>query len=195
VNGLQGFQYSSDIEFGPYVAHNIEWHWKGKIQPDDKSNTVNRVGRTYRFQLSDNKEQRWDVQCQLESNRVGLDEFLPVVESNHRAYLKCNLAALDGSGRVASILLRSRNNKPMSGRIGYGQSTMDITGLNNSGLLRSGSKTIGYQIKLQEEIVSAIEVGENRKVWFRPGVDVEIKDLFSATAMALLLHEEIMSYE
>lgn len=196
VHGLHDLTFGMDIEIGPYIAHNIEWYWTGEIDGHhEKNEDVTKISRHYRFLLSDDVEHRWEVQCNLENNRIRIDELMPVVNNNGRSYLKCNLTSLDGSGRVASILLQNSDNKPMNGRVGYGREMIQVTGLSNGGLMRSGSKTIGYNIRLQEEIVSAVQVTDTRKVWFHSEMDEDLKNLFSATAMALLLHEEIISLD
>ncbi|MCA1803452.1 MAG: hypothetical protein LC662_13455 [Rhodothermaceae bacterium] len=193
VNGLQGLRYSQDVEFGPYVANNIFWWWTGEIRNGNSELTMNTYARIFEFTLEQSKDVIWDVRCQLESNRKDFEEILVGVKSGNRSYLKCDMKAADGSGRVASMHLIKSNNRQMAGRIGFGSDMMEVKGSSTGSFLGGKTRTSGYHIRLNQELVSAVDVLKNGAVWFDASISNDHKDLLSASAMALLLHNEIIA--
>jgi hypothetical protein len=193
VNGLQGLKFSQDVEFGPYVASNIDWWWTGEIRNGNGEETMSTYARIYEFTLQQSEDGIWDVSCQLESNRKDFEEILVVVKSGNRSYLKCEMKAADGSGRVASMHLVRSDNRQMAGRIGFGSDMMEVTGSSTGSFLGGKNRTSGYHIRLNQELVSAVDVLSSGAVWFNASISNEYKDLLSASAMALLLHNEIIA--
>lgn len=193
VNGLQGLKFSQDVEFGPYVASNIFWWWTGEIRNGDSDLTMNTYARSFEFTLQQSEDRIWDVSCQLESNRKDFEEILVGVKSGSRSYLKCDMKAADGSGRVASMHLNKSDNRQMAGRIGFGSDMMEVKGSSTGSFFGGRTKTSGYHIRLNQELVSAVDVLSNGAVWFNASISSEYKDLLSASAMALLLHNEIIA--
>jgi hypothetical protein len=193
VNGLDGFKYSQDVEFGPYVASNINWWWTGEIRNGDHDSKLNTYGRRYEFQLLEREDGIWDVTCRIESNRTEFEEILVGVKPGNRSYLKCELKASDGSGRVASLYLNNSDNRQMTGRIGFGRDMIEVNSSSAGSFLGGRSRSSGYQIRLNQELVSAIDVMSNGSVWFDASISSDYRNLFSATAMALLLHNELIA--
>ena len=193
VNGLQGLKFSQDVEFGPYVASNIYWWWTGEIRNGDSEFTMNTYARSYEFTLQQSEDGIWDVKCQHESNRKDFEEILVGVKSGNRSYLKCHMKAADGSGRVASMHLMKSDNRQMAGRIGFGSDMMEVKGSSTGSFPGVRTRTSGYHIRLNQELVSAVDVLKNGSVWFDASISNEYKDLLSASAMALLLHNEIIA--
>lgn len=193
VNGLQGLKFSQDVEFGPYVASNIFWWWTGEIRTGDSDLTMNTYARSFEFTLQQSEDRIWDVSCQLESNRKDFEEILVGVKSGSRSYLKCDMKAADGSGRVASMHLIKSDNRQMAGRIGFGSDMMEVQGSSTSSFFGGRTRTSGYHIRLNQELVSAVDVLSNGAVWFNASICSVHKDLISASAMALLLHNEIIA--
>jgi len=193
VNGLDGFKFSQDVEFGPYVARNIHWWWTGEIKNGDPESKLNTYGRRYEFQLQEHEDGIWDVTCRIESNRMEFEEILVGVRPGNRSYLKCEMKAADGSGRVASLHLNNNDNRHMTGSIGFGRDMIEVNSSSAGSFLSGRSRVSGYNIRLNQELVSAIDMMNNRSVWFDASISSDYKNLFSATAMALLFHNEIIA--
>lgn len=193
VNGLQGLRYSQDVEFGPYVAGDIFWYWTGEMRSGDEGEEMNTYGRIYEFRLTKNEDMIWDVTCRLESNRRDYERVMTGIKSNNRSYLKCEMKAEDGSGRVASLHLTSDENKMKTGRIGFGSDMIEVSSKSDGGLFGGKNRTLGYHIRLNQELVSAIDIMNDIVVWFDASISSEYKNLISASAMALLLHDEIIA--
>jgi hypothetical protein len=193
VSGLDGFKYSQDVEFGPYIASNINWWWTGEIKNGDPESKLNTYGRRYEFQLQEREDGIWDVTCRIESNRMEFEEILVGVKPGNRSYLKCEMKAADGSGRVASLHLNNNDNRQMTGSIGFGRDMIEVNSSSASSFLSGRSRVSGYNIRLNQELVSAIDVMSNGSVWFDASISSDYKNLFSATAMALLLHNELIA--
>lgn len=193
VKGLQGLKYSQDVEFGPYVASDIFWYWTGEMRSGDDGVKMNKFGRIYEFRLTENEDTVWDVSCRMESNRRDFERVMTGIKSGKRSYLKCEMRAEDGSGRVASLHLTNNENKDKNGRIGFGSDMIEVKGRSGGGLFGGKNRVAGYHIRLNRELVSSIDRMNNSAVWFDASISNEYKDLISASAMALLLHDEIIA--
>jgi hypothetical protein len=198
VQGLKDLSELGFVEFGPWTADNISWSWQGQIIRDGKDQgqgdkTVKTFSRTFEFTVQENDSQIWDVFCRHEMNRKHVDESLTGVRSSRRSYLHCRLEAADGSGRVASLHVVNRDDRPMSGSIGFEQSMIEVNGKSRNGFPGGRSGTAGYQFRYDREVVSAIEIMRNGRVWIHPSVSPDHQHIISASAMALLLHDEILA--
>lgn len=193
VNGLKGLKFSQDIEFGPYAASDINWYWTGEMRSGEKGEEMSTYGRNYEFRLTENDHTIWDVTCRLESNRSDFERVMTGIKYSKRSYLKCEMKAEDGSGRVASLHLTNNENKKKTGRIGFGTDMIEVSSRSGGGLFGGKHSTTGYHIRLNHELVSAIDVMSNGTVWFDASISSGYKNLISASAMALLLHDEIIS--
>ncbi|MFU8861849.1 MAG: hypothetical protein ACNA8K_15645 [Cyclonatronaceae bacterium] len=193
IKGLEGLKYSQNVTIGPFIASDILWYWTGEIRTGDESEKMNTYGRSYSFSMMENEDTIWNVTCRLESNRTDFERILTGVRSGNRSYLKCEMKAEDGSERVASLHLINNENKVKTGRIGFGSETIEIKGSSGGGLFGGKNRAGGYYIRLNKELVSAIDVLHENAVWFDASINCEYINLISASAMALLLHDEIIA--
>lgn len=193
---LAGFRgFGRTLRFGTYEAVNISRGWRtssslrldvfgwSKSVRKSSFELVN-TSSGIRTSVKCANNARWqDIKAhvlggQLEWQFAGDVVYITVLER--------------GAARWEMVMEQDPSGFVLSGRLSNGNKVFDVTGVRKlEGTTWDYMEASGYLFTMAGTYAGAVETLNNGRIWLEPGLDEEVKDVLSASAISLLLYQDL----
>jgi hypothetical protein len=192
VSGRQGLRPGTRLRFGSFEAHPVTRSWtRGRERGAIPTATERERTQTYRFTLREDGAERWFVACRASLRSVRFDVGPILVNPSDESALYCNLQAA-GDERIAwELELEERHGRPLAGTLALAPTRLNIVGTARVESALPMGLTTGYEIRVGDDVLGAVEVINGGAIWLRHDLDPGRRQLLAATAAALLLLEDL----